>query len=304
MFSLPCNIAAAALHISGIGYSTAFINGKQVASHELSPTWTRYEKMVLYVTHDITHLLRANSRELGVGGSNSSLCDHVIEVMLGSGHFASNWYDGALSTMLLSQINAQPYSSPLHSSSLSLPSSVVVAATGDASWSFTSDSPILSSSVYGGEAFNATAAYHEDEWSWQPAVCAPPIPQHLSHPSAASKSSSSPPLPSAPPRSPSVPTLHRSVLAADCALAAQLNGSKLVPQRQASSMLNCATTKLVLFWEIEFMHTLGEFHYCKMPHFNYLIHRMPSKSSPPSCLSLAHQKFPVFPKNWRRIHRW
>jgi hypothetical protein len=101
--------------------------------------------------------------------------------------------------------------------------------------------------VYGGEAFNATAAYHEDEWSWQPALCARPIPQHPSHPSAVSKSSSSPPLPPPPTPSPPVPSLQRPVFAADCALAAQLNGSKLAPQRQASGMCDgiYGTSKLV-----------------------------------------------------------
>jgi len=238
-FTLPCHIAAASLHISGIGYSAAFVNGIKVGDHELSPTWTRYDKMVVYVTHDVTHMLHA--RNAGAG----AMCDHVIDVMLGSGHFSSDWYGGPLASMLMAQINAFPSSSSPPPSPL--PPPLVVAPTGISGWVFTCDGPIVSSSVYGGETFNATAEHREDEWVWLPAVCAPPMPQHPSEPNSRkskSASSSSPTTPTASPPPTIPPTTplssHDPPPSSNCSLPLQLNGSSLVPQRQVRVTLHNA----------------------------------------------------------------
>ncbi len=246
-FSLPCNITAAALHMSGIGYSIASINGHRVGDHELSPTWTRYDRMVFYVTHDITHLLRANSRLRGGPLKQDAVCDHVIDVMLGSGHFSSDWYGGPLAAMLLAQINAVPPPS-LHPQP-SPPPSLVVAATGAASWAFTSDAPLMSSSVYGGEMHNATAAHHEGSWTWLPAACSPPLPQHPSEPqqlklSPQPRQHAQPsPVTSLYANQPLSASIHTSsstsqgpALNVTCSLALQLNGSMLLPERQVSNL--------------------------------------------------------------------
>jgi hypothetical protein len=221
--------------MSGIGYSIAYINGRRVGTHELSPTWTRYEKMVQYVTHDITHLLHDSAQEQMLKGGSAAVCNHVIDVMLGSGHFSSNWYGGSLSAMLLAQINAQSFPSSGTSAMVSL----VAAATRAGAWSFTGDGPILSSSLYGGETVNATASFYEDRWSWTPAACAPPLPQHPSEPN---RISLQPPLQSASASSsttqssPNHSSLHPLFdFDANCSLTVQLNGSSLVPQRQVSS---------------------------------------------------------------------
>lgn len=234
-FTLPCSTAAAALHMSGIGYSIAFINGRRVGTHELSPTWTRYEKMVLYVTHDITHLLRASVQERGLRADSAGDCNHVIDVLLGSGHFSSNWYGGVLSALLLAQINAH----------VSIGSSLVVAATHAGAWSFTSDGPIVSSSVYGGETVNVTSSYYEDQWRWLPAACAAPLPQHPSEPSRKTRVLSPPPtpplqtLPQTSPASQLFPShvFHLPVGSENCSLVRQLNGSRLVPQRQVKDVV-------------------------------------------------------------------
>jgi hypothetical protein len=238
-FSLPCHTAAAALHISGIGYSVLHINRRRVG-WELSPTWTRYDKMVHYVTLDITHLLRASVQDRGLRADSTAVCDHVIDVMLGSGHFSSNWYGGELSAILLAQINVQD--------ALPQGGSLVVAATRAGAWFFTSDGPILSSSLYGGETVNATASYHEDQWEWQPAACAPPLPQYPSEPKRKSRVwSPAPTLPLQPlSHSPSTSSPAARLFSSqssqppvvdfddNCSLAMQLNGSSLVPQRQVS----------------------------------------------------------------------
>ena len=229
-FTLPCDVSTAALHMSGIGYSVAFINGNRVGDHELSPTWTRYEQRVMYVSHDVTHLLRRSTP------ANSSACHHVIDVILGSGHFSSDWYGGALSTMLLAQVNAQ--------ASTPAGALLVAAATRPAAWAFTSDGPVLQASLYGGETFNASALYHEHEWRWVRAACSPPMPRHPSDPSRTSPPPSHPPplqplQQSSPPASvtrPS-PVAQSPPFDGNCSLTAQLNGSDLVAQRQVSDAL-------------------------------------------------------------------
>ncbi len=43
---------------SGLGYHELYINGQQVGDHVLDPAFTRYDVRTLYVTHDVTELLR------------------------------------------------------------------------------------------------------------------------------------------------------------------------------------------------------------------------------------------------------
>ncbi|MCC7408251.1 MAG: family 78 glycoside hydrolase catalytic domain [Phycisphaeraceae bacterium] len=63
---LPAEIATARLYICGLGYHELSINGWKVGGHALDPTWTMYHKRVLYVTHDVTELLRPGSNAIGV----------------------------------------------------------------------------------------------------------------------------------------------------------------------------------------------------------------------------------------------
>ncbi|RYZ44447.1 MAG: alpha-L-rhamnosidase, partial [Chitinophagaceae bacterium] len=64
-FSLRKKLAAARLYVSGIGYYEASLNGKKIGNHVLDPGWTTYQKQVLYVTHDVTSLLKKGANTLG-----------------------------------------------------------------------------------------------------------------------------------------------------------------------------------------------------------------------------------------------
>lgn len=76
-FQLERPARKARLHISGLGYYDARINGSPVGDPCLDPIWTDYSKRVFYSTYDVTELL--NSAQ----GPN-----HCLAVTLGNG-----WYN-------------------------------------------------------------------------------------------------------------------------------------------------------------------------------------------------------------------
>ncbi len=64
-FQQEKRIAFARLYVSGLGYYEAYLNGKKIGDHVLDPGWTTYKKQVLYVTHDITPLLKKGANTIG-----------------------------------------------------------------------------------------------------------------------------------------------------------------------------------------------------------------------------------------------
>lgn len=65
IFPVQKKLANARLYVSGLGYYEAFLNGKKIGDHVLDPGWTTYQKQVLYVTHDITLLLKRGTNTIG-----------------------------------------------------------------------------------------------------------------------------------------------------------------------------------------------------------------------------------------------
>ena len=68
-FTLSKPVASARLHISGLAYYDAQLNGRKVGDRVLDPGFTDYEETVLYATHDVTSLLAkgANALEVTLG---------------------------------------------------------------------------------------------------------------------------------------------------------------------------------------------------------------------------------------------
>jgi alpha-L-rhamnosidase len=52
-------------YVSGLGYYELYINGAKVGDHVLDPGFTNFDKTVLYVTYDVTGLLRAGENGIG-----------------------------------------------------------------------------------------------------------------------------------------------------------------------------------------------------------------------------------------------
>ncbi|MCX7008489.1 MAG: family 78 glycoside hydrolase catalytic domain, partial [Kiritimatiellaeota bacterium] len=64
-FKVTGSVRSARLYIAGLGYAEARLNGEKVGDHHLDPGYTRYDKRVLYVTHDVTKQLRQGANALG-----------------------------------------------------------------------------------------------------------------------------------------------------------------------------------------------------------------------------------------------
>ena len=83
-FGVDAPVNRARLYICGIGWHEAHINGEKVGDHEFDPAPTWYDNTlsfpigsrVLYVTHDITHMIHTGENAIGV--------------MLGNGWYSSD----------------------------------------------------------------------------------------------------------------------------------------------------------------------------------------------------------------------
>ena len=56
----------ATAYVCGLGYHELSINGSKVGDDVLDPGFTDYTKRVLYVTHDVTNLLKPGRSAIGV----------------------------------------------------------------------------------------------------------------------------------------------------------------------------------------------------------------------------------------------
>ena len=66
-------IARATVDLCGLGQHELHVNGTKVGNDVIEPPWTNYAKTCLYVTHDLTQLLKSG--------------ENVIEVLLGNGMY-------------------------------------------------------------------------------------------------------------------------------------------------------------------------------------------------------------------------
>lgn len=134
-------IKKAIASVSGLGHFEFFLNGSKVGTNFLDPGWTKYDKSVLYVTFDVTSLLN--------NGAN------VIGVMLGGGFYQIpptrylKIYNGFGAPKLKMHLQLE-YTDGTRECIVS-----------DRSWK-TTESPIVFSSIYGGEDYNA--ALEQEGW--------------------------------------------------------------------------------------------------------------------------------------------
>jgi len=57
-FEIKKKVVSARVYVSGTGYYEMFINGKRVGENYLDPGYTHFDKRILYVTHDVTSLIK------------------------------------------------------------------------------------------------------------------------------------------------------------------------------------------------------------------------------------------------------
>ncbi len=139
-FSVGGRVKRARAYVCGLGYHELRVNGRKAGESVLDPGWTTYPKRVLYVTHDVTQMIRQ--------GAN------VVSAVLGNG-----WYK---SRALILQLNIE------------LEDGTAMSVVSDTTWK-AADGPIIEDSIYNGETYDArleTSGWDRpgfDDKAWGPA---------------------------------------------------------------------------------------------------------------------------------------
>lgn len=161
-FTVDRQIRQARVYVAGVGYHELELNGRRVGDHVLDPACTDYDERVLYVTHDVTGLLRRGRNALGAE--------------LGRGFF------GLRTSTAWDWTNAPWNGDPRLCLQLEIDyadgTRDVVATDGD--WRVT-DGPTRSDSIYAGETYDArdeqpgwsTAGFQDQGWSPATEMTAP-----------------------------------------------------------------------------------------------------------------------------------
>ncbi len=135
-FLISKTLKRATVFISGLGQFELYLNGKKVGDHFLDPGWTQYEKEALYVAFDITKELKKGENALGV--------------MLGNGFYYIPVWRHRYRKLTL----AYGYPQMICLVRLDYADGSTSYITSDTSWK-TTPGPIVFSSIYGGEDYNA-----------------------------------------------------------------------------------------------------------------------------------------------------
>ena len=154
-FTVEKKIKKATLYISGLGHYEATINGQKVGESFLAPGWTDYDKVNLYNTYDVSAQLKKGNNAIGV--------------IVGNGFYNIN--RERYRKLIIA------YGSPKMISKLNIEYTDGTAASivSGTDWKCT-PSPIVFSSIYGGEDYDATL--EQKGWDlpdfndskWQPAL--------------------------------------------------------------------------------------------------------------------------------------
>ncbi|MFZ0501391.1 MAG: family 78 glycoside hydrolase catalytic domain, partial [Steroidobacteraceae bacterium] len=135
-FRLDKPLRYAVLSLCGLGQHELRINGRRAGTSVLDPGWTDYRKTVLYDTFEVSHLLRT--------GTNA------LAVLLGNGFFNVEKYPGRY-TKLVGSFGRPRLILQLR---LAFADGTEELVVSDGQWRAHSG-PIVLSSVYGGEDFDA-----------------------------------------------------------------------------------------------------------------------------------------------------
>jgi alpha-L-rhamnosidase len=65
-FTTAKTIHSARAYIAVGGLYELYINGEKVGNHRLDPTYTRFDRRILYVTHDVTKMIKEGENAIGV----------------------------------------------------------------------------------------------------------------------------------------------------------------------------------------------------------------------------------------------
>lgn len=156
-FAVDKPIKRARVYVTGLGYYELSINGKKIGNRRLEPGYTRYDRRVLYATHDITDQLREGANALGV--------------MLGNG-----WFN--VQTPASWDFEKAPWrASPrlLLELRMEFEDGTTQIVSSDKDWK-TAEGPITYNCIYSGETYDARRELPGwnlpgfDDADWQPAL--------------------------------------------------------------------------------------------------------------------------------------
>lgn len=153
LFNVQRKVIAARAYVAAAGLYELYVNGQKISDHRLDPMYTRFDRRNLYVTHDVTAVLRQGKNALGV--------------LLGNG-----WYNHQ-STAVWNFHKAPWRARPAFCLDLRITysdGSVETIGTGK-NWK-TSLSPVVFNSIYTGEHYDArleqpgwnTSAFNDSAW--------------------------------------------------------------------------------------------------------------------------------------------
>ncbi|MGF3057100.1 family 78 glycoside hydrolase catalytic domain [Microbacterium sp. YY-01] len=144
-FTVRPGLTRARLYVTAHGIYEVEINGARIDDHALAPGWTTYHERLRYYTHDITEALRNG--------------DNAIGAWLGDG-----WYRGRLGWRGGHRNLYGTDQSLLAQLELHYDDGTVERVVTDTSWR-AADSPIISSSLYDGEHYDARVMRELRGWS-------------------------------------------------------------------------------------------------------------------------------------------
>lgn len=156
-FAANKKIKEARAYIAAAGYYEMFINGKRVGENYLDPGFTHFDKRILYVTHDITPLLKRG--------------DNVLAAVLGNGFF--NEQTVAVWNFENAPWRARP--SLLCEIHITYTNGTNDIISTDESW-LTATGPYTYNNIYSGDKYDASTGgtdwnrCHFDDSKWQPAT--------------------------------------------------------------------------------------------------------------------------------------
>lgn len=162
-FNVHGKLKKATLYICGLGHFELSLNGKKVGDHFLDPGWTKYDRQALYVPFDLTNQLIAGKNTLGV--------------MLGNG-----FYYIPRDKRYRKLTGAFGYPKMICRLVLEYSDGQLDNILSDGSWK-TAPSPVIFSSIYGGEDYNANLEQRGwdtnsfDDLKWRSVVKVEGIPQ-------------------------------------------------------------------------------------------------------------------------------
>jgi alpha-L-rhamnosidase len=160
--SLNKAVINATVFVSGLGQFEMSLNGAKVGDHFLDPGWTQYSKHALYVTFDVTKLLKAGPNTIGM--------------MLGNGFY---YIPGERYRKLT---GAYGYPKMIARLAIEYADGTIDNIVSDASWK-AAPSPVIYSSIYGGEDYDAnkeqsgwnSPAFNDSQWKNALLADGPPL---------------------------------------------------------------------------------------------------------------------------------